>query len=75
MARVTQDGLLCLTGYALNPGVCKALGSFLEKNTAKYSPYLVKALVLADNRMSDSDFANILNGLLKQQNTQHICYS
>ena len=59
-----RNNVLTLTGYALNSGICKALGTYLaESNWRIDKSYLLKELVLDNNGISDHDFAEILHGL------------
>ncbi len=75
MTQITRDGTLSLTGYKVNAGVCAALGDFLGKNTHYSSPFIVRNLVLDDNGISDSDFANILCGIRQQGYLLSLSYS
>lgn len=63
MTQISEDGTLSLIGYKMNAGLCAALGDFLEKNTDLSSPFIVRNLILDDNSICDSDFANILRGI------------
>ena len=62
-----KDNSLHLTGYLLNPGLCKGLGVYLaESNWRLDKSYLLKELVLDNNNISDEGFAEILAGLCVQ---------
>ena len=59
--------MLALTGYRLNPGICKDLGAYLaESNWRIDKSYLLKELVLDNNDISDEDFAEIMAGVCVQ---------
>ena len=75
MTHISEDGTLSLTGYKVNSGLCSALGDFLGKNTHQTSPFVVRNLILDDNGISDSDFANILRGIRQQGKLLSFSYS
>lgn len=66
MTHIGKDGQLALIGYLLDPQVCQAMKEFLQANV-DVSPFVVKSLILSDNSLKDSGFAQIIEGITEQR--------
>ena len=71
-----KNNELSLTGYYLNSGVCKAAGIYLaESNWRINRKFLIKELVLDNNKINDQDFAEIMSGLAIQAQLSKLTYA
>lgn len=62
-----EDGVLALEDYKLNYGLCVALGSVLDDLGA-----LIRKIVLRNNGITDSGYAVLLEGALKNKNIKSL---
>ena len=71
-----KDSKLQLVNYPLNCGLCKAMGQYLINSSWRINlSYILLHLHLDNNRITDSDFANILKGVCVQQQLSSLTYS
>ena len=66
-ARVS-DNHLALSNYRLNKGLCESLGSYLKSSVIRLDQsFVLTALMLDNNGLTDLDFAALLEGLKEQR--------
>jgi hypothetical protein len=74
-ARVTSKQL-ALANYALNNGLCHALGTYFKNSVRRLNQaFVLKRLLLDNNNLADSDFAALLQGLKSQKRLEALVYA